>query len=1296
MKKILSLFFVLTLTLVSLVTLTACDKTKAEDLLRTFLIEEDGKNVKDNFSVPSELTFGKETYELSWTTNSSNLTVGEKVDKNYVINVARPAEDEVAKLTVTLSLSKKNTASKDFTIYLSPIDVYDFVDEFSQPGVFKESGTNVSADFALATEYALEKYPNEKATITWESSNTDALAISEDGKTALVYPSSEEVNVRLTAKFTYKGEESQARFSVKVSSPKTPFESLMYWYNNTGITQTLSGYVVCEAAVYSESYGNISLYILDDTLQGGYYLYRTKVNPDEAAKLYDENGKIKLGTHVTVTGATNTSYSGLMETNAGGDLVVDTDVTPINVEETYYAIDNDLVANAQSLYYRTSTLVTLTNWKVKEIKDLDKVMVAGGNDTILILEKNGVETTVRFSKYIQNALGEDNAAAFKAGLAGIAVGDYVNVKGLLSYYNKNSDGYDQKSYQILMTAPNSVTKGTQDDAELPGVKVGAALEAFDTLAELYVAPTEVTLPTELNGVTIAWSIPESNVAKSVALEGNKLTLTPQTKLETVNVIGTYTNGAYSTVVYYSFKTQSLSDAEMIEKALEELTIEDQYAPSDVTLPAANELYGVTFTYALKGTPTSVTLANGVLTVNNATLTENEKVTLVVTATKGEETKSSEVEITVHKLNAVTVTEFIKKADKDSVALLHGYVTAVASSSGKGSFILTDLEGNSIFCYDKDLDVKLGDEIEVLAKYSEYSGFHQMAKPVLVRTVSTGNDAAAKSGTPVEVTAEALAKDIAALSNAELITKYTGKYLVVKGYVIQVNGNYALAATANGSMVVNIYTNSTNNFADELGKEITLYGFSRGIKAGAEGNITIQTQKFEGKPLTDAEKVMNCVSWKEVTSKYGQNSEEAIAWCSNHNFYNNGAAVTSCTMPSYCQDNTAGGNNFGFNIDNIEGSSSDILASLQAWADAKDSTKTLLKDDTTSLTGALDNVSTIVGNLSGIGGAFTSTETSADKLANTWGYDLFEFAHNNVCSRVLDSCFNGIYEACGNPTAAGGIGKCADGQSSTNCPFNYNSKIAVGSDGDIELFERKTSSTNNSAVCFGYNSANGDPYSNLRGPVADARRSIMNKYLLDANADCDVYGEQLRVMAQNIGYQKVAAQQALQQKRLEFATEEKESVLNSVQTAYANFNECLSEIWECYEETSDSEPNWTTSRIKTYCAQIANVPHCYEEMICQPSGAQFVGVINLQDNEKCVWSNDYTKNTCRNVVTLNEILNGAATETESWEDYSESTKTFNSAKLREGCLREALNMDDKTVTAPEDSLRNWKKVVKTEE
>ncbi len=469
-----------------------------------------------------------------------------------------------------------------------------------------------------------------------------------------------------------------------------------------------------------------------------------------------------------------------------------------------------------------------------------------------------------------------------------------------------------------------------------------------------------------------------------------------------------------------------------------------------------------------------------------------------------------------------------------------------------------------------------------------------------------------------------------------------------------------------------------------------------IKASGELALLIAnkgkdiSQAFQ---LTDAEKVMNCVSWKEVTTKYGTGSGEAIKWCSDHHIYaDNGGEVSSCGMPKYCQDKSAGGNNFGFNIDDIEGSSSDILASLQAWADAKDSTKTLLTEDNENLMGALDNVSNIVGNLAGINGAFVNSDKSEDRLAETWGYELFAHAHNEVCSRVLDSCFNGIYEACGSPASFGG--KCADGQSSS-CPFNFNSKISVSSSGEITLNERGTSTTtNSSATCFGYTSASGDPYSNLRGPVADARRSIMNKYLLDANADCDVYGEQLRTMAQNIGYQKVAAQQALQQKRLEFATEEKESVLNAGQVAISNFNECLSEIWECYEETADSEPNWTTSRIKTYCAQVANVPHCYEEMICHPSGAQFTAVINLQDNPNCIWSHDYTRNTCRNVVTLNEILYGAADDQMSLTDYSESNQDFDSAMLREGCLRQALGLGANGQCAANDpdcwNLRNWKK------
>ena len=444
-----------------------------------------------------------------------------------------------------------------------------------------------------------------------------------------------------------------------------------------------------------------------------------------------------------------------------------------------------------------------------------------------------------------------------------------------------------------------------------------------------------------------------------------------------------------------------------------------------------------------------------------------------------------------------------------------------------------------------------------------------------------------------------------------------------------------------------------------------------IKVSGELALLIATkgqdvsQAFQ---LTDAEKVMNCVSWKEVTDQYGQSSDEAIEWCNNHGIYGtNGSALSSCSQPLYCAET---GNNFGFDIANIDGSSSDILASLQSWAKAKENTLTILTDDTDSLTSAFDELTNVVGSLAGIDGSLANSENLKDSLAETWGYELFEYAHNNVCNRVLDSCFNGIYEACGTPPSGGT--KCGNGRS--QCPYNYNSYISVSNTGTYELdfIEPNTGYTaSNSATCFGYTSASGDPYADLRGPVADARRSIMQQYALDANADCDAYGEQLSTTAQNIGYQKVAAQQALQQKRLEFYQEEQETVLAEATAAGTNFNECLSEIFDCYETQADAEPNWTSARIKTYCAQVANVPHCYETMICNPSTSQFRAIIDEQDNASCNNSQNYEENTCRNVVTLNEILNGVNGATVVDKDakmcIGEDATKCNSADLREHCL-----------------------------
>ncbi len=404
-------------------------------------------------------------------------------------------------------------------------------------------------------------------------------------------------------------------------------------------------------------------------------------------------------------------------------------------------------------------------------------------------------------------------------------------------------------------------------------------------------------------------------------------------------------------------------------------------------------------------------------------------------------------------------------------------------------------------------------------------------------------------------------------------------------------------------------------------------------------------------LTDAEKIMNCASYMEVAAT--GDKTEMDKWCASHPEYKDNSLQTCnlTTKPSYC---TTMANTYNFDINDLGGSGSDILASLKSWADAKDNAASMLIDDDTNLLSKYTGVMDIV---SGMTTSSNDSDTvSLDKLANTWGYDLFEYAHNNVCSRVLDSCFNGIYEACGTPPSGG---KCANG-ATTACPYNYNSKVTVSSNGDVTLNERgsTSSTTSSSAACFGYTSSSGDPYSNLRGPVADARRSVMQKYLLDANAACDAYGEQLRTAAQNISYQKVAAQQALQQKRLEFVQEETAQIATDYKNAINNFNSCLSELYDCYTTQERSNSSWSTSRIKSYCSQVSNAPSCYEQMICGTSNTTLQAVIDVADKESCEPGSDIKTNDCRNIVTISEILS---------DSYATGAADNSSKKRREQCL-----------------------------
>ncbi|MCL2538349.1 MAG: hypothetical protein FWE52_02655 [Alphaproteobacteria bacterium] len=423
-------------------------------------------------------------------------------------------------------------------------------------------------------------------------------------------------------------------------------------------------------------------------------------------------------------------------------------------------------------------------------------------------------------------------------------------------------------------------------------------------------------------------------------------------------------------------------------------------------------------------------------------------------------------------------------------------------------------------------------------------------------------------------------------------------------------------------------------------------------------------------LTDAEKVMNCASWNDVQRR--GNAAEMTAWCENHMYF---GGTTQCSLtvpPQYCSEA-----NFGLGANwwrGLSGSESSIQTALAQYANQIQNIDTITLNNDNALLGSMASVTDILNQISGGTGNIFGSQVTTDVLANTWGYSLFQYAHNNVCNRVLDACFNGIYETCGNPGGAGT--RCPAGQN--QCPFNYNTIIQVNNNDIDFVTPGGTGTAGTSAACYGYTGTSGDPYAALRRPIADARRSILQKYALDANADCDVYGEELRRQVQNVQYQKIAATQLLQSKRLEFAQADEAAILSEANSAMSNFSECISQIYECYgtqfEATRNTTTPWTPSRIRTYCVQMMNAPACYQPMICNPSAAQFRKVIDVQDSTSCNNIQERNTNTCRNVVTLQEILSGV-TGAGNIAGFAPSYgANMDSAKLREFCISQAIGTD----------------------
>lgn len=523
-------------------TLVACSNKDA-DIITNYIFEQEGQIVESDFVLP--LTISEKKAE--WTSNSQYVTLTKR-EENWLASVSYPKKG-IEDVTLTLTIG---SASKDFVVRVKAIDEITFMDNY----VFKQDKGTVAANFALDRTY---EFKGKTCNISWSVDQAYELyiKISDDGNQCLVFEQSESTPVVIKATFEYQGNTATKSYSMNVYQQLEGLELVDFWYSNTGVSIEMSGYVVLIGTEYSSSYNNVTLYMVNDDYTAGYYLYRVKTTDEHAANL-------KKGAHVTVTGTTNTNYNGLIETNAGGNLVVDAAwEIPFEEDKAIKVVDDLVIGNLPATIYNESRLVSLTNWKVKSHGAESDL--SSDNLTLMTITKGGVSVDIRISKYLEGAYtkGDDTHKALLALLDTYPVDSTLNVQGIFSNYGG--------AWQIMPLSVDDVTAGGVADADdkkdYDGLKVADAVKAVNAkIAELglnqrITSNLECELLSSSNGVNISYYIRKSN---SAVLDGAKLTVTPGNP-ETTALQVKYSINDFETVQYIYISSLIPTAASMIEE-----------------------------------------------------------------------------------------------------------------------------------------------------------------------------------------------------------------------------------------------------------------------------------------------------------------------------------------------------------------------------------------------------------------------------------------------------------------------------------------------------------------------------------------------------------------------------------------------------------------------------------------------------------------------------------------------------------------------------------------------------------
>lgn len=538
-----------------------------EEALRKYIFEHEDSLVSEEFTLPSKIG----GYRATWTSDNEHVVLEKRTD-DYLATPVLPEEGQVSvNLTVDL-----RGVSDTYTVRVKAITAQDIADNYT----FRQDKQIVYESFDLDL---VASYKGKAADVTWSVVSGSNISIGEDGDECIVVPSSLSPTVSVKAEFSYKGEVATKVYTFTVSEEMEHLQQVNYWYTNTGVSITMKGYVVEIATKWSSSYNNVSLYMVDENLDAGYYLYRVSCDAANAALL-------QPGVYVTAEGTTNTNYNGLIETSAGGTLTVDASKT-IDLDETVYALDNDLIANDVAAKYNQSRLVSLNGWKVKSASE--SAPSAGSAATLFTLEKDGATVSVAISKYLEGVYSTAKTDPVWSDLVTLyntvktkidAEEDvYVNVKGVLSSYNNAA--------QILPLSASDVEIVSAETENTVGTKVKSAIakvdEAFGKIPA--VVAVDGTKSYELySDATVEISYRLIGARSTIELteaDGKKaLKFTPDFA-EVANIDVTFTLDDYVTHKFYSVRAEKLDDKGKADWEIKNFVVETEItAAGEVNLP----------------------------------------------------------------------------------------------------------------------------------------------------------------------------------------------------------------------------------------------------------------------------------------------------------------------------------------------------------------------------------------------------------------------------------------------------------------------------------------------------------------------------------------------------------------------------------------------------------------------------------------------------------------------------------------------------------------------------------------